>query len=157
MDLTVFLLFFGACCAAAATGSLFPPGAWYRGLSKPVWTPPNWLFPVAWSVLYLASAYAASRVALLEGNAIGMGFWALQIALNTLWTPVFFGLRRIKAALVVIAGLWFAVLGTLLSFFLIDPIAGWLIAPYLVWASYAGALNLAIWRMNPDQAPQAAE
>ncbi len=154
MEFSIFIIFFGACCAAAATGSLFPPGAWYRDLSKPVWTPPNWLFPVAWTVLYLSSAYAASRVAVLDGNAFGMGFWALQIALNTLWTPVFFGLRRIKAGVVVIACLWAAVLGTMLSFFQLDPLSGWLFVPYLIWSSYAGALNIAIWRMNPEQSNQ---
>ena len=91
MDWSVFILFFAACAAAAVTGSMFPPGAWYRDLRKPFFTPPNWLFPVAWTVLYIASAYAAARVALVAENGHAMGFWALQIALNTLWSPVFFG------------------------------------------------------------------
>jgi benzodiazapine receptor len=98
MDWGLFTIFLLACAAAATTGSMFMPGAWYRGLDKPPWTPPDWVFPVAWSVLYLSSAYAATRIAPMEGAAYGMAFWAMQIAFNTLWTPVFFGLHRIKAA-----------------------------------------------------------
>ena len=155
MDLSVFSLFLAACCAAAATGSLFPPGGWYRALSKPAWTPPDWLFPIAWTLLYLASAIAAARVADRDGAAHAMGFWALQIALNTLWTPVFFGLQRIGAGALILGFLWLAVLGTLLTFRALDPLAGWLIAPYLVWVSYAGALNLAILVRNRDRLPAA--
>ncbi len=126
-----------------------PAGAWYTALRKPAWTPPNWLFPIAWTLLYLFIAVAAARVALLPGNAFGMAFWALQIALNTLWTPVFFGKHRIGGGLVVIVCLWLAVLATTLAFFALDSMAGWLFVPYLVWVSYASALNFALWRMNP--------
>ncbi len=156
MDWSVFILFLAACCAAAATGSMFPPGPWYRNLSKPRWTPPDWLFPLAWTTLYLASAYAATRVAMLEDNAHAMGFWALQIALNTLWTPVFFGLERIRTGFVVLIFLWIAVFGTMLSFFQHDLIAGLLFVPYVIWVSVAGALNLAVWRLNPAEAQRAA-
>lgn len=153
MDWSVFILFLAACCAAAATGSMFPPGEWYRTLSKPVWTPPNWLFPVAWTGLYVASAVAASRVAVMDDNAHAMGFWALQIALNTLWSPVFFGLRRIRAGAVILSALWVSVLGTMVSFWSMDPLAGWLIAPYLVWATFAGALNFSLLARNPGEVP----
>lgn len=154
MDWSVFLLFLFACCAAAATGSMFPPGQWYRQLAKPSWTPPNWLFPIAWTTLYLGSALAASRVAVVEGNAHAMGFWALQIALNTLWTPVFFGLERIRAGMVVLVFLWLAVLGSMVSFFAVDTVAGWLMAPYLLWVTVAGALNLSVWQLNPSVASE---
>lgn len=152
MDWSVFILFLGACCAAAATGSMFPPGKWYRNLTKPDWTPPDWLFPVAWTTLYLASAFAASRVAMRDDTAHAMGFWALQIALNTLWTPVFFGLERIRAGMIVLVFLWLSVLGAMLTFFAVDALAGWLMAPYLLWVTVAGALNLAVWRLNPAAA-----
>ncbi|GAA5075920.1 tryptophan-rich sensory protein [Maritalea mobilis] len=155
MDWSVFILFLAACCAAAATGSMFPPGRWYRDLSKPDWTPPNWLFPIAWTLLYLGSAYAATRIAVMENNAHAMGFWAMQIALNTLWTPVFFGLRRLKAGAVVIAMLWGAVVGTMVSFFMMDWIAGLLFVPYVIWVSYAGVLNLSIVLRNPNTVPAA--
>jgi tryptophan-rich sensory protein len=155
MDWSVFILFLAASCAAAATGLMFKPGAWYRALSKPSWTPPNWLFPVAWTILYVSSAYAAARAAMLDGNAHAMGFWALQIALNTLWTPVFFGLHRMKAGAVIIGMLWVAVFGTMVSFMMLDWIAGALLVPYLVWVTIAGALNLSVLMLNPVSAQPA--
>jgi tryptophan-rich sensory protein len=107
-------------------------------------------------VLYIASAYAAARVALVTENGHAMGFWALQIALNTLWSPVFFGLRRIRAGMVILSALWVAVCGTMLSFWALDPLAGALIAPYLLWVTIAGALNFEVWRLNPDAAKGSA-
>ncbi len=150
MDWSVFILFFAACAAAAATGAMFSPGEWYQDLRKPSFTPPNWLFPVAWTVLYIASAYAAARVTLVAENGHAMGFWALQIVLNTLWSPVFFGLHRIRAGMVILSALWVAVCGTMLSFWTLDLMAGALIAPYLVWVTIAGALNFELWRLNPE-------
>lgn len=156
MDWSVFVVFLAACCAAAATGSLFQPGDWYRDLRKPVWTPKNWMFPVAWTTLYLMSAFAATLVAVLDDNAMAMAFWALQIGLNALWTPVFFGLKRIKAGMFVLVCLWLSVLGTLVAFSYLSTAAALLMAPYLLWVTVAGALNAAVWRMNPDEAQQAA-
>jgi translocator protein len=144
MDWGLFAIFLCTCVGAAATGSLFPPGKWYESLSKPTWTPPNWLFPVAWTALYLAIAVAAARVAPLQGSAYAMAFWALQIVLNTLWTPVFFGLRRLRIGLVVIGALWLSVAATAGSMWALDPVAGWLIVAYLAWVTYAAALNLSI-------------
>jgi len=152
----LFALFLAASAAAGATGSLFPPGEWYRQLAKPRWTPPNWLFPLAWSALYLASSLAAARVAGLPGSGLALAFWALQVALNTLWSPVFFGLRRMRAALVVLAGLWLAVAGMAVSFLALDTLAGALVLPYLVWVTVAGALNLAVVRLNPAPDPAGA-
>ncbi|MBA1147124.1 tryptophan-rich sensory protein [Ectothiorhodospiraceae bacterium WFHF3C12] len=153
MSLLTLLAFLGACAAAAATGALFSPGSWYRGLDKPAWTPPDWLFPVAWTLLYLAIAVAAWRVA-YSGAAVvplALAVWACQIALNAIWTPVFFGLRRLRGALVILAFLWLAVLATLVCFLAADVLAGLLIVPYLAWLSYAAALNLSVWRRNPDE------
>ncbi|MFN3144336.1 MAG: tryptophan-rich sensory protein TspO [Paracoccaceae bacterium] len=147
---TVFLL---ACMAAGATGALFPPGAWYRGLSKPSWTPPNWLFPVAWTTLYLLIAASAARVAMVPGAGLAMAVFGLQIALNALWTPVFFGLRRIRAALFVLMGLWVSVAAMAGLFWLMDPLAGYMLIPYLCWVTVAGALNLSVLRLNPDEKP----
>ena len=149
MDWGLFLTFLAACGAAAATGAMFEPGEWYRRLNKPAWTPPGWAFPVVWTVLYIAMAVAAARVAVLPGSGQALAFWGAQIAFNTLWTPVFFGLYRMGAALVVIAGLWLFVALTMVSFWMLDPVAGMLFAPYLVWVTIAGALNLAVWRLNP--------
>ncbi|MES2968086.1 MAG: TspO/MBR family protein [Pseudomonadota bacterium] len=148
MQLTLFFTYLAACAAAAATGALFQPGDWYRDLQKPRWTPPDWLFPVAWTVLYLSISIAAARVAALPGTGQALAFWSMQIALNTLWTPVFFGLRRMGAGLVVLGLLWLAVAATMVAFFQHDLIAGLLFVPYLIWVSVAGALNRSVWLLN---------
>ena len=87
----IFLLGFLACLAAGSTGSLFPTGDWYKSLNKPSWTPPDWVFPIAWLYLYLAMSYSLVRVYGTPGNDLFLIFWALQLVFNTLWTPVFFG------------------------------------------------------------------
>ncbi|MBU9696507.1 tryptophan-rich sensory protein [Rhodobacteraceae bacterium HSP-20] len=144
----LFLTYLAACGAAAATGAMFQPGEWYRGLSKPRWTPPDWLFPVAWTVLYLSMSAAAARVAMLPDTGQALALWSVQIALNTLWTPVFFGLRRIGAGLVVIGLLWLAVAATMVAFWQVDRIAGALFVPYLAWVTVAGMLNRSVWYRN---------
>lgn len=149
MQFPVFLLFAAACLAAAATGIIFQPGAWYAGLVKPGFTPPNIVFPVAWTVIYLLSAVAAARIAPLPGAGIAIGFWALQIALNTLWSPVFFGAHRMGLGMIVIAALWVVLAATIVAFWRLDRIAGALLVPYLVWITVAAALNFSIWQNNP--------
>ena len=153
MDWIAFFVFLGACGAAAATGSLFKPGAWYEALDKPSWTPPKWAFPVAWITLYVLMSAAAARVVNIEGAGIVLALWALQIALNTLWTPVFFGLRHMKAGLIIIAFLWVAVALTMINMFRFDLLAGLLFVPYLAWVSVASALNYSVWMRNPDAVP----
>lgn len=153
MDYVVLIVCFLACCAAATTGASFPPGQWYLKLDRPPWTPPNWVFPVAWTSLYIAMSVAAARVAPLEGSGQAMAFWGLQIALNTLWTPVFFGLRRFGGAIFVVLGLWVAVAITMVLFWQLDSLAGWLFVPYLIWCTIASALNISMWRRNPNVEP----
>lgn len=152
MDYWLFFTYLGACGAAAATGALFSPGEWYEGLDKPGWTPPNWAFPIAWTIMYVCMALAAMRVAPLAGSAMAMGFWAIQVTLNALWSPVFFGLKRMRAALVVVSLMWVAVAATLFSFFRLDTVAGLLFLPYLTWVTIAAALNLSVLRRNPEMA-----
>ncbi|MFK7939249.1 MAG: TspO/MBR family protein [Roseovarius sp.] len=147
-----FCLFLAACFSAGATGGLFPPGPWYERLNKPSWTPPNWLFPVAWTTLYVCMSYAGALAAVSEGNGVAMALWAVQIALNALWTPVFFGLRRLKLGMAVLACLWAAVFATLVAMWQVHWLAGLLFVPYLVWVSVAGALNLSVVRLNPEVA-----
>lgn len=145
-----FLILLAACFAAGATGALFSPGKWYEDLNKPTWTPPNWLFPVAWTTLYLLIAGAGARAAVSPDNSVAMALWALQIALNGLWTPVFFGLRRIRLGLVVLVGLWSAVFCGMIALWQVDWLAGLMFVPYLAWVSVAGALNLSVMRLNPE-------
>jgi tryptophan-rich sensory protein len=150
MDWGLFFTFLAACGAAATTGAMFKPGDWYDGLRKPVWFPPKWVFPVAWTALYIVMAVAAMRVGGIAGNGQAMAFWALQIALNTLWTPVFFGLHKMRAGMVVMVLLWLSVAATTWTCFGLDFVAGLLFVPYMVWVCIAFALNLASIRLNPE-------
>lgn len=151
--MTLFILFLITCGAAAATGAMFPPGRWYETLEKPDWTPPNWVFPAAWTTIYLLISIAGARVAGLEGSGYAMAFWAMQAGFSTLWTPVFFGLRRFKGALYVMVPLWLSVLCCVWTHFSLDVWAGLMFLPYLVWVTAAAALNFQMWRLNPDVQP----
>jgi len=148
MDWTLFLIFLAASAAAGATGMLFKPGDWYEGLAKPDWRPKNWMFPLAWTTIYVLSSLAAARVAPLAGSAYAVAFWALQIALNTLWTPVFFGARRLGFSVVVMLALVVAVLGMVVTFWRLDFWAGLMLLPYAGWLGLAAPLNLWVWRHN---------
>ena len=107
--MVTFLIFLIACGAAASTGVIFKPGQWYGGLNKPGFTPPNWAFPVAWTIIYLLLAWAGYRLSLIPGSQTVLALWAAQIALNTLWTPVFFGAHQVAAAMVILLLLWLVV------------------------------------------------
>ena len=143
-----FYIFLLACAAAAATGIIFKPGAWYQALEKPSFTPPDWLFPVAWTTIYLLLAWAGYRLTLLPGSETALALWAAQIALNTLWTPVFFGAKRIVTAMVILALLWIVVAALLLTAWQLDVVTGLILVPYLAWLSVAAALNFSIMRHN---------
>lgn len=144
--------FLAATFGAASTGAVFQPGAWYRTLDKPVWTPPDWLFPIAWTTLYILMAVAAWRVAYTpsEWTLPALALWSWQIVMNALWSPIFFGLKRLGAALVALGFLWLAVVLTTIAFWRVDPVAGAMLVPYVIWGSYAGALNFSLWRRNPS-------
>ncbi|PTX57951.1 TspO/MBR related protein [Litoreibacter ponti] len=150
MDWMLFVIFLCACFAAGTTGAVFMPGEWYRKLDKPDWTPPDWVFPLTWTTLYICMSFAGARIAVLDDNAYAVALWALQIALNTLWTPIFFGLRRLGFAMGVIVALWISVAACLLAFLQLDFLAAIAFAPYLVWVTIAAALNYSVWRRNPD-------
>ena len=134
--------------AAGLTGSLFPPGQWYSQLNKPIWTPPNWVFPVAWPILYLCMSYSGATLASTDGAGSALALWALQIALNTLWTPVFFGLENIKVGLIVIFLLLLTVAICTYVFWMQSFLSGLLFLPYLAWVTFAAALNMAVFRLN---------
>ena len=146
--------FVAATLAAGVVGSLVTkpsiPG-WYASLQKPAWTPPNWLFGPAWTLLYLMMAVAAWlvwRERGFGGARLALALFAAQLVLNALWSILFFGLKSPGAALVEIAFLWAAILATAAGFWRVTHPAGWLLAPYLCWVTYAAFLNYAIWRRN---------
>ena len=127
------------------------PG-WYAALNKPWFNPPNWLFPIAWTVLFVFMGYALWRILSYAKpgpqRMIAIGLFFLQLALNISWSAAFFGNQSTVAGLVVIVPFWIAIAATLIAFWRLDRIAGWLFVPYLAWVSYATLLNVAIWWLN---------
>ena len=149
MQLTVCI---AVCMAAGLVGSLWTTPAlrpWYASLTKPVWTPPNWLFGPVWTVLYFMMALAGWIVWRKIGLASApMYLFFIQLGFNCAWSGIFFRLRSPGAGFAEIVLLWFAILATLVDFWRTAPAAGWLFVPYLIWVSYALALNFSIWRLN---------
>lgn len=146
LSLVAFIL---VVAAVASMGSLFMPGAWYAGLAKPSWTPPNWLFGPVWSVLYLMIAIAGWLAWLSPNRGTLLPVWGAQLALNGIWSPVMFGWHRIGLALVVIVLMWLAIAAFVAASWPRTRAAALLFLPYLAWVSYASALNFALWRLNP--------
>lgn len=149
------IAFFAVTFVAAMSGGYFRPGQWYRGLTKPSWNPPDFLFPIAWTVLYAMMAFAAWLVWQAAGWPAAMvpiGLWLVQLVFNALWSALFFGMKRMDYALVDVALLWLTIVATIAAFWPISTVAGWLMVPYLVWVSFAAFLNLTILRLNPQQA-----
>jgi benzodiazapine receptor len=137
--------------AAAALGGATTANSvrdWYPTIAKPAWTPPSWIFGPVWTALYAMMAVAAWLVWRRVGWGGALVWFAVQLALNATWSPVFFGLHRIGLALLNIILLWLAIAGTTVTFGRVMPAAGILFVPYLAWVSFAVALNFAIWRLN---------
>jgi len=145
------LLFLALVFAAAATGASFPPGDWYAGLVKSPWNPPSWLFAPVWTILYVLMAVAAWLVwrrGAEAGVRAALVAWGVQLVLNAAWSWLFFGLHRPGVAFVELAALWLAILATVVLAWKVRPAAGALLLPYLAWVSFAGVLNLTLWRLN---------
>ncbi|NYF91869.1 TspO/MBR family protein [Tunturiibacter empetritectus] len=157
-SISVLLGLLFVCYAVAALGALVTAHevpAWYATLSKPNFSPPNWIFAPVWTVLYGLMAVAAWlvwRTPTSGSNSTsrrsGLILFALQLLLNFLWTPVFFRFHQLLPALVVILCLWGLILLTALRFWKVDRLAGGLMLPYLVWVTFATALNYEIYRLN---------
>ena len=126
---------------------------WYPTLAKPWFTPPDWVFPPTWILLYAMMGVAVALVVIdrttePRRRRMAGGLFGLQLALNVLWTVGFFRLQSPDVGLVVIAALWLAIAGTIERFARIRAVAAWLLVPYLLWVSYAAALNVAIVQLN---------
>lgn len=124
----------------------------YRALNQPPLAPPGWLFPVVWTILYLLMGYASYRV-LLSGKhpetiRQALIVYGIQLFLNFLWSPVFFGLEWRLAAFFILLALWTAILMTIRAFSKIDERSGDLLLPYLLWVTFAGYLNLGVYLLN---------
>jgi benzodiazapine receptor len=126
------------------------PG-WYRGLRKPSFNPPSWVFAPVWTTLYLFMAIAAWQITQSTASpqrTAALALFFFQLALNLAWTWIFFRLHAIRAALVEIALMWIAIGATTVAFALITPPAAGLMAPYWAWVSFATLLNAAIAHLN---------
>lgn len=139
------------CLATAGTGFFVSIDGWYAGLNKPVWNPPAWLFGPVWTVLYLmmgTAAWVVWREGGLQSRRWSLGLFLLQLFLNAIWTPVFFAMHQIGMALVDITLLWLVLGATLIAFWKVNRLAGFLLVPYLAWVSFAAFLNFTLWQMN---------
>ena len=127
--------------------------SWYPTLAKPAWTPPSWVFGPVWTVLYLMMGFASWLVWRKRSEnepqvRRALGWYGLQLILNLGWSLIFFGLQQIGLALLEIVALWSTLLITLVNFWRIRRDAGGLLLPYLLWVTFATALNAAIWWLN---------
>jgi benzodiazapine receptor len=154
-DLSRLLVCVGAVLAASAIGSFATVRAiptWYKGLVKPAFNPPDWLFGPAWTLLYLLMAVAAWLVWKqgigAAGVRLALAVFLVQLILNALWSVLFFGLRSPLAGMVDIIVLWLAILATIILFFRVSVPAGVLLLPYIAWVSFAAVLAAAILRLN---------
>lgn len=151
----VLISFVLAAFLAAAIGGLATARGvveWYPNLAKPSWTPPSWLFGPVWTALYAMMGVAAWLVWRAAGSfrpaRRELALWGIQLTLNAHWSIAFFGMRAPGAALVNIVLLWLAILATIVVFARRSAIAAGLMVPYLLWVTFATALNAAIWRLN---------
>ncbi|MEY9180388.1 benzodiazapine receptor [Bradyrhizobium sp. USDA 326] len=124
------------------------PGEWYASLAKPDFVPPNWAFPVAWTILYIMIAVAGWRTYRRAPSGKAMLVWTAQLALNFIWSPVMFTMHQIGAALVILIGLFVAIVTYIGLQISRDRLAAALFVPYAAWVAFAGVLNAAIWRLN---------
>ncbi len=142
---------------AGIIGAVFTTPAvrssWYAMLAKPALNPPSWVFAPVWTTLYLLMGVALWLVwvntsAAPAARRRAMAVFFIQLALNSLWSIIFFGLHSPGGALVEIVFFWLAILATIVAFYKISKPAAWLLVPYILWVSFAMYLNYSIWVLN---------
>lgn len=143
------LCFFVAWLGSVATMAKIP--SWYANLSKPSFTPPNYVFPIVWNILYALMAISLwrllqSHAGTLRNRAIAL--FLLQLAVNLAWSWIFFGAESIRGGLATILVLDALVAWTIFAAWKVDRFAAALLLPYLAWIGYASALNFEIFRLN---------
>jgi benzodiazapine receptor len=136
----------------ASSGAIFKPGPWYENLHRPSWTPPNWAFPVVWSILYILIGVSGWMVWQTEGVGLAMGLWLLQLILNAAWSWLFFGMRRMDLAFIDVCALFLSILAYIAVASAVSPLAALLFVPYAAWVATAATLNRAVWLLNPEAA-----
>ena len=144
------ILLMGGLVARAAGSTEDNP--WYQSLILPVFQPPGPLFGIAWSILYTLIALALAVVwatKAAHGKRLAIALFVVGFAINLAWSPVFFQLHMISAALAIIAVMLVAAIATTWAFWRVNRGAGWLMLPYLAWMVFAGTLNTSIMMLNP--------
>lgn len=140
--------------AAGSVGAIASAGAaaFYGQLSQPSWAPPAWLFGPVWSALYIFMAVAAWlvwRERGFKGASVALWLFIVQLIANALWTWLFFGLHLGALSVAEIVVLWLLIAATIFGFWPVHRLAALLLVPYLAWVSFASALNLSLWHLNP--------
>lgn len=141
--------------AASAVGAVasIQAKSFYSQLVQPGWAPPAGVFGPVWTVLYAlmgVSAWLVWRCGGFGANRQALALFLVQLGFNALWSWLFFTWRLGLVALVDVAVLWILVAMTLAAFWRVRPLAGWLLVPYLLWVSFAAALNFSLWQLNPQ-------
>lgn len=152
-DVTGYIISVCLCLFAGVIGSVFTyPSipAWYASLLKPPFNPPNWVFGPVWTILYILMGISAYIIWKKDNPYRKAALWAfsVQLVLNILWSAVFFGGHQPTAAFIVIILLWLCIYACVRAFWWISRTASVLMMPYLLWVSFASALNLAVAVLN---------
>ncbi|MFN3623669.1 MAG: TspO/MBR family protein [Hyphomicrobium sp.] len=142
------LVFLALVLGAAYFGMTYLPGPFYAALQKPAWTPPNEVFAPVWTVLYVVIALAGWIAWRAQGFGPLLWLWLIQLALNGVWSYLMFGEKQITSALLDIGALWLAILAFIVLAWPVRRSAALLFVPYLLWVTFAAALNMEIWRLN---------
>lgn len=143
------------CEAAGAVGAIFTTpkiSTWYAGLNKPSFNPPSWIFAPVWTALFFLMGmafYFIWEASAKNKKAKGaLVIFGIQLALNILWSYLFFGLQNPFYAFIEIIILWLAIVASIIAFNKIDKKAAYLLLPYILWVSFAVFLNFSLWRLN---------
>lgn len=123
---------------------------WYNHLIHPPGTPPNFIFPIVWTLLYVMISVSLALVlsSQTKNKTAALLFFSAQLVLNFTWSWLFFGMRAPMIAMIDLVFLWICIVATILAFTQHSKIGAYLLIPYLLWVTYAGYLNLSIWIMN---------
>ncbi len=132
----------------ATIGVVTAPGEWYAGLDKPPFNPPNWLFGPVWFTLYVMIAIAGWRTFMAEPTGTGMKLWYAQMALNWVWSPVFFVLHGLWPAFFIIVAMLAAIAAFIANRWNRDRVSALLFVPYIAWVSFATLLNVSLAILN---------
>lgn len=132
----------------AVIGINSPPDAWYQGLAKPPFNPPNWVFAPVWFTLYVCIGIAGARTYLRDASSLPMFLWILQMVLNWAWSPTWFTLHLLWPAFALIMVILLLIVAFVVANWKRDRGAAWLFVPYALWMAFASTLNLSIAVLN---------